>query len=163
MSQPLISNIIILILLALAIISRNNYLAIATSFLLLVSFIGQLGNDFQGFSRVCLEKLDDYGLKIGIIFLMMGILSPLALGKVDIKDLYNSIKTVEGVTAIIAGIIVSVLASKGGYLLEDDPIIMFSIIFGTIIGIVIFKGYPIGPLVGSGITVIIINVINALK
>ena len=49
--------------------------------------------------------------------------------------------------AIIAGILAAIAGSSGVTLLKDAPEIAASLIIGTMIGVVVFKGIPVGPLI----------------
>lgn len=158
MSQEYLGSITLLILLVLAMVGKNNALALSVSALIFFLLLGQMGEEFRNFSYSILVFLDKYGLKFGVIILMMGILAPFALGESDVISMLNSFKTYKGFIGIIAGVLVAIFASRGGYLLEIEPSIVTSVVIGTIFGIVIFKGYPVGPLIGSGIAYFMIYI-----
>lgn len=163
LNQAFANNILLLIILALSVIGKNDMLSISVAFLLFISLLGQVGGGFESVSRTILTWSDEYGLKIGVTILMIGVLAPLALGKIKLEDMLALSKSKEGIIAILAGVVVAVFAAKGGNLLESDPQIVFSLVFGTIIGIVIFKGYPVGPLVASGIAAVALQIIGLFK
>jgi len=158
--QVFVSNILLLLILTLSVLGKNNSLAISVAFLLFISLIGQVGGGFEVISKNILMKSEKYGLHFGIIILMIGLLAPLALGKMNFTDIIELGKNKAGIIAIFSGILVAVFASKGGSLLENDPQITFALVIGTIIGVIIFKGYPVGPLIASGITAIILELVN---
>lgn len=151
MSQEYLGSITLLILLILAMLGKNNSLALSISVLIFFMLLGQMDEEMKKVSHSILSFLDKYGLKFGVIILMMGVLAPFALGQLDVISMLNSFKTYKGFIGIIAGILVAIFGAKGGYLLEMEPSIVTSVVIGTILGIVIFKGYPVGPLIGSGI------------
>ncbi|QEK12326.1 DUF441 domain-containing protein [Crassaminicella thermophila] len=158
MSQEYLGSITLLILLVLAMVGKNNALALSVSALIFFLLLSQMGEEFRNFSHSILIFLDKYGLKLGVIILMMGILAPFALGELDVISMLNSFKTYKGFIGIIAGVLVAIFGARGGYLLEIEPSIVTSVVMGTIFGIVIFKGYPVGPLIGSGIAYFIIYI-----
>ncbi len=158
MNVDYVSNMILLFLLALAIIGKNNSLAVSVGGLLFILLIGQIGGGFQTFSKSILMFLDKYGLELGVIVLMMGVLAPFALGRLNIAAIFHVFKTYKGFIGIIAGIIVAVSAAKGGHLLAIEPTVVTAVIAGTILGITVFKGYPVGPLIGSGIAYFMIYI-----
>ncbi|QZY56580.1 DUF441 domain-containing protein [Crassaminicella profunda] len=158
MSQEYLGSITLLVLLILAMVGKNNSLALAVSGLIFFLLLGQMGGEMKGFSHSVLIFLNKYGLKIGVIVLMMGVLAPFALGELDVISMLNSFKTYKGFIGIIAGILVAIFGSRGGYLLDMEPTIVTSVVIGTILGIVVFKGYPVGPLIGSGIAYFMIYI-----
>ncbi|MDI3535225.1 MAG: hypothetical protein PWQ82_1590 [Thermosediminibacterales bacterium] len=142
------SYIILLIILALGLIIKNDSLAISSSFLI---FLKLLKLD------ILFPKLEANGLKIGIIILTIGILTPIAAGKYTLNDILASIKTPLGISAILAGAFV-IMFTRGGYeLLTSDPGVVIPIVFGSIIGLVVFKGVPVGPLISSGMALVLFN------
>ncbi|QXM05735.1 DUF441 domain-containing protein [Crassaminicella indica] len=160
MSQEYLGSITLLVLLILAMVGKNNSLALAVSGLIFLLLLGKMGEEVKGFSHSILMFLNNYGLKIGVIILMMGVLAPFALGELDIISMLYSFKTYKGFIGIVAGILVAILGSRGGYLLDVEPTIVTSVVIGTIFGIVVFKGYPVGPLIGSGIAYFMIYIIE---
>lgn len=143
--------IILLIILTLGLIIKNNSLSIASSFLILMKLL-----KFDSY----FPKIEDNGLKIGLIILTMGILAPIAQDKYSIKDILISLKSPMGISAVLASILVILFTSKGYTLLTKDPSIVVPIVLGSIIGMIIFKGLPVGPLVASGLAVIIYSIFN---
>lgn len=161
MSQHYIGNLSLLALLILSILGKNNSLAVAITTLLLFSLIGKLGPEFSVISDSLLNYLDKYGLKLGVILLMMGVLAPFALGAVEPTELLKSLKSYRGWLALLAGVLVAIFGAYGGNLLDVDPNIVTPVVIGTIFGIVVFKGYPVGPLIGSGIAYCLISIVDA--
>lgn len=147
------SYIILLIILTLSLFIKNNPLAIASSLLILMKLL-KLDSYFP--------KLELNGLKIGIIILTIGILTPIAQNKYSLKDILISIKSPMGISAIIASTLVIMFTGKGYELLASNPSIAVPIVLGSIIGLFIFKGIPVGPLVSAGITLVIYNIFKFL-
>lgn len=158
MSQEYLGSVTLLVLLILAMIGKNNSLALAVSSLIVFYLLGHVGGEMKKVSHSLLVFLNNYGLKIGVIILMMGVLAPFALGELDIISMLYSFKTYKGFIGITAGILVAIFGAKGGYLLDVEPTIVTSVVIGTILGIVVFKGYPVGPLIGSGIAYFMIYI-----
>lgn len=158
MNQEYLCTITLLVLLVLAILGKNDSLAISISGLMFFLLLSRLGGEMQHFSRSILIFLDKYGLTMGVIILMMGVLAPFALGNSDILSMLNSFRTYQGVIGILAGICVAIFGARGGYLLEREPETVTSVVIGTVLGIVAFKGYPVGPLIGSGIAYFMIYI-----
>ncbi|WP_053957536.1 DUF441 domain-containing protein [Inediibacterium massiliense] len=158
MSQEYLGSITLLILLILAMVGKNNALAVAISALIFLMLLGQMGGEIKSFSHTILVFLDQYGLNLGLVLLMIGILAPFALGESDVISMLMTFKTYKGLIGILAGLLVAIFGAKGGYLLQIEPSTVTSVVIGTIIGIVLFKGYPVGPLIGSGIAYFMIYI-----
>ncbi|QKG83289.1 DUF441 domain-containing protein [Kroppenstedtia pulmonis] len=98
-----------------------------------------------------LEWMNQYGLKVGVIILTMGVLSPIALGKLPWTNLVETMKSMSGLVAIAVGIFVAYLGGRGTGLLTDQPQIVTGLLIGTIVGVAFFRGVPVGPLIAAGI------------
>ncbi|MFC7394558.1 DUF441 domain-containing protein [Scopulibacillus cellulosilyticus] len=98
-----------------------------------------------------LTWVSQYGMKIGIAILTMGVLAPIALGKVPLSNLLNTVKSFQGISAIIIGVGVAWLGGRGAGLLTQYPYIVTGLMIGTIIGVAFFRGVPVGPLIAAGI------------
>ncbi len=160
MSGQYFGGMILLFLLVLAMLGKNNSLAIAVTGLLLIYLIGEVGEGFNGVSNSTLAFLDKYGLKIGVVILMMGVLAPFPLGKLTLKDATEIFMGYKGIIGVLAGILVAISGAKGGYLLQVEPTITTAVVIGTVFGIIIFKGYPVGPLIGSGVAYFMIYIVE---
>ncbi|MFD0698070.1 DUF441 domain-containing protein [Paenibacillus sp. GCM10027628] len=138
-----------LILLALlGVISRNNSITIAAVVLLLLRAV----NLHQAFPWI--EK---NGLSLGIIILTIGILSPLASGSINMKDLYQSFVHWKSIAAVAIGVLVAYLGGRGADLMSGNPMIVTSLVIGTIIGVAFLKGVPVGPLIAAGLLSLLIG------
>lgn len=142
------SNIVLLVILALGIISRNNMLSISACSILLFSLLGL---------NEVLIKLEELGINAGIVILTMGVLAPIALNKISKENISSLFTQPSGVIAIFAGLIVTVFAGRGVIVLKSDPEMVLGILIGTIAGIGFFKGTPVGPLIGAGIAALLLS------
>ncbi|CAH2213756.1 DUF441 domain-containing protein [Tepidibacter aestuarii] len=148
------SYIILLIILTLSLFIKNDSLSISASILILLKLL-KLNSIFP--------KLEANGLKIGIIVLTIGILTPIAADKYSLKDILVSIKSPLGISAIVASSLIMMFTGQGYELLISSPSIVIPIVLGSILGIVLFKGIPIGPLVSAGVTLIIYNLFTFIQ
>lgn len=55
------------------------------------------------------------------------------------------------------------LTGKAYVLLLKTPAIALPFLLGTMLGILLFKGIPVGPLVASGVAVFIYNIISYIQ
>jgi uncharacterized membrane protein (DUF441 family) len=98
-----------------------------------------------------------YGLKIGIAVLTMGVLSPIALDKIPLSNLVHTFKSMSGIIAILVGIFVAYLGGKGAGLLTAQPHFVTGLLIGTIVGVAFFRGVPVGPLIAAGMLSLFAN------
>ncbi len=148
------SYIFLLIILMLSFFIKNDALAIASSILLLLKLLKL---------HSLLPYLETNGLKVGIFILTLGILTPIASSQYTLKDIFESIQSPLGICAIIGSALVILFTGKGYILLTSQPASVIPIILGSILGMVIFKGIPVGPLVSAGITLGIYNLFLFIK
>lgn len=142
MPQLDMPSLLLVLLALLGIISRNNSITIAAVVLLLI----RVCNFHKAFPWI--EK---NGLSLGIIILTIGILSPLASGTISTKELYQSFLNWRSIVAIAVGVLVAYLGGRGAHLMSANPTIVTSLVIGTIIGVALLKGVPVGPLIAAGI------------
>lgn len=107
-----------------------------------------------------LDALSNNGIHWGIVILTIGFLAPIALGKYDIEQLKGVFTGLEGIVSIICGILVAILGAKGVAAGISSVNITLGCVAGTVIGVALFKGNPVGPLIGSGMSICCITFIN---
>lgn len=100
--------------------------------------------------------LEKYGVKIGIIILTIGVLSPLVSGKIQLPDLSGFLSW-KMALSIAVGILVAWLAGKGVPLMGEQPILVTGLLIGTIIGVAFLGGIPVGPLIAAGILALLLG------
>lgn len=140
--------IILLVLAGLGLISNNMTVTLAILFLLAVR-ITPLNGYFP--------FVEKYGLKFGILILTIGVMAPIASGKISAGDVLSSFLNWKSVLAIAIGILVSWLGSRGVTLMSNEPSTVAGLLVGTIIGVAMFKGVPVGPLIAAGILSMLIG------
>lgn len=148
MAQLDITFFILLGLAALCYLTHNNTVTFAV-LLLLVFKLTPLADYFP--------LLNHYGLTIGIVILTAAMMVPLADGSIGIKEILKSFMTWQSLLAIVVGILVSWLGTRGIALIGTNPAIVNGLIIGTLIGVAFFKGIPVGPLIAAGMLSLIIG------
>ncbi len=136
------SNLIILIILVVAVIGNNKTVAIAGAIILLVNLLKMGQRVFPFF--------ESKGIEIGIVFIMLAILVPLASGEIDRTQVMATLTNVRAIFAIAIGVLVAFLGGRGVDLMTTEPQLVTGIILGTIAGAAFLKGVPVGPLICSG-------------
>lgn len=59
--------------------------------------------------------------------------------------------------AVAVGILVAYLGGRGASLMLNQPAITTGLLTGTILGVALFKGVPVGPLIAAGILSLMIG------
>lgn len=131
----------------LGIIGKNSTVWIAAMVLLFFSLISYKLESAQA----VLRWLDAKGLYVGIIILTIGVLASIALGKIDFGGIRATATSLTGVLSVAVGILVAYIGGRGAHLLSVKPDIITGLLVGTIIGVALFRGVPVGPLIAAGI------------
>ncbi|WP_405113884.1 DUF441 domain-containing protein [Paenibacillus sp. FSL K6-1217] len=143
-----ITSLLLLGLAALGILSSNTPITIAMVVLLLIRVLG-LQHAFPW--------LEKYGLTVGIIILTIGVMTPLASGKISLQTIGQSFLHWKSLAAIGVGILVAYLGGRGAVLMGSQPTIVAGLLIGTVLGVALFKGVPVGPLIAAGILSLLIG------
>ncbi|MEX4489197.1 DUF441 domain-containing protein [Haemophilus influenzae] len=133
--------LLLVILLILGVLSSNSAITISAAVLLIMQ---------QTFLSSHIPLLEKYGVKIGIIILTIGVLSPLVSGKIQLPNLSGFLSW-KMALSIAVGALVAWLAGKGVPLMGEQPILVTGLLIGTIIGVAFLGGIPVGPLIAAGI------------
>lgn len=133
--------LLLVILLILGVLSNNSTITISAAVLLIMQ---------QTFLSSHIPLLEKYGVKIGIIILTIGVLSPLVSGKIQLPDLSGFVSW-KMALSIAVGMLVAWLAGKGVPLMGEQPILVTGLLIATIIGVAFLGGIPVGPLIAAGI------------
>ncbi|AUW94512.1 DUF441 domain-containing protein [Sulfobacillus sp. hq2] len=144
----------LLLLLLLGMWARSNLIAASAAILLVIRFTR------MNFLYPILERR---GVEIGLLFLTMAMLIPFALGKVNVKEVFQSFFTLPGILAVVGGAIATNLNGRGLHLLANNSHLMFGLIVGSILGIVLWGGIPVGPLMAAGTTYLMLEMVGWLS
>lgn len=138
----------ILLILVLAVLGKNQSVAAATAFLLLVKLLGL--NDW-------FPVLEDKGFSLGITILTMAILVPVATGRISLQHMAHAFTTPIGLVAIAAGIFAAWAAGQGAFFIKISPHMVSSLVVGTVIGVCFLQGVAIGPLIAGGLVSLVLS------
>ncbi|OCL25679.1 hypothetical protein U472_15220 [Orenia metallireducens] len=144
-------NLILGLILFLGLIAKNNSLIISGIVLLAVRLLK---------ADQVLNIIDNYSVKIGIILIMLGVLTPLATGDLKLEGITENILNPVAILALVMGIAVTQFTREGLWLMENKPTVTINLVSGVILGVAFFKGVPSGPLIASGITAVIYKLIS---
>ncbi|ALS28417.1 DUF441 domain-containing protein [Paenibacillus cisolokensis] len=105
-----------------------------------------------------LPVIERRGLELGLLFLTFSVLVPFASGRIQMKELTAALTSWPGWLALIGGAAATYVNGKGLEMLRIDPQLIIGLVIGSIIGIVFFRGIPVGPLMAAGITALLYKV-----
>ncbi|AOZ94316.1 DUF441 domain-containing protein [Paenibacillus crassostreae] len=143
-----ITSLILLGMAGLGIISNNSAITIAMIVLLLLRV--------THFTHV-FPWLEKYGLTIGIIILTIGVMSPLASGTMSLSAITSSFLHWQSLLAVAIGMLVAYLGGRGATLMGSNPTVVAGLLVGTVLGVALFRGVPVGPLIAAGILSLLIG------
>ncbi|WP_027339889.1 DUF441 domain-containing protein [Halonatronum saccharophilum] len=144
-------NLTLLIIGILGLIVKNDSLIIAGFFLLILRLFRLDG---------VLNIVDNYTVRAGIILIMVGVLAPLATGKLELTGLRTALVNPLAIVALVMGIAVTQFTREGLNLMEVNPQVTINLVLGVVLGVAFFKGVPSGPLIASGITAVIYKLLS---
>lgn len=133
--------LLLVVLILLGLFSQNSAITISAAVLLIMQ---------QTFLAKYLPFADQYGLKIGIVILTIGVLSPLVSGRITLPE-FQQLLDLKMLLAIVAGVLVAWLGGRGISLMGNQPVLVTGLLIGTIFGVAFLKGVPVGPLIAAGI------------
>lgn len=128
-------------LIFLGVLSNNNTITISAAVLLLMQ---------QTALVKYVPMAEKYGMTLGIIFLTIGVLSPLVSGRVQIPG-WSEFVNLKMLAAVAVGIFVAWVAGYGIPLMSSQPVLVTGLLIGTIIGVAFMGGVPVGPLIAAGL------------
>ena len=148
MSHLDLNLIVLLVLLGCGIFSHNTAVTIAAG-VLIVFRITPLSQFFP--------LLQTHGLEVGIIILTIGVLTPIASGKILGEEILKSFLSWKSLLAIAVGLLVAWLGGRGVKLMSNQPNIVAGLLIGTIAGVALLRGVPVGPLIAAGLLSLLIG------
>lgn len=140
------ASLVLLGVAVLSVIGKNQTVAVAVLILLLLRLTHQ---------EKSIGLLDQYGITAGIIVLTAGVMAPIAGGKAGWKDLTAVVSDWRSLAAVAVGILVAYLGGRGVRLMAEQPLVVNALLLGTILGVAVFRGVPVGPLIAAGILAVV--------
>jgi|SRR5690554_615387 len=147
-------RIILTVLFLLGMVSGNNLVAAGAATLLVIKLINL---------PILLKIVEQHSLEWGLLFLLLAVMVPFALGKVGFKEVGRTFITPVGIIAILGGTLATYLCGQGVILLNWKPEILVGLVIGTILGVSFLKGIPVGPLAAAGLTALLLHLFGMGK
>ncbi|MFC4103843.1 DUF441 domain-containing protein [Paenibacillus xanthanilyticus] len=146
-------QVILVILIIIGLIGRSPIISTAACVLLIVKLIHL---------ERYLPTIERRGLELGLLFLTFSVLVPFASGRISTKDITAALTSWPGILALTGGALATYVNGKGLEMLKFDPQLVVGLVVGSIIGIVFFRGIPVGPLMAAGITAILFKLFSLI-
>jgi uncharacterized membrane protein (DUF441 family) len=144
-------EIVLVALIIIGLLGRSPIITTAACLLLIIKLI-----HFQRYLLI----IERRGLEFGLLFLTMAVLVPFASGRMQLKDVTDAFTSWIGWVALVGGAAATYLNSKGLELLKMDPQLIVGLVIGSIIGIIMLRGIPVGPLMAAGITAMLLKIVQ---
>ncbi|HEY8449883.1 MAG TPA: DUF441 domain-containing protein [Bacillota bacterium] len=136
---------VLLLVLAAGIVGRNPLVIAAAAGLLFTTFVPIPG---------LLPLMERYSINVGLTLLIVGLLVPFATGRLGLADMITGLRGPLGMISLLGGALAAYMCGKGLELLEVEPEIIVGLVAGTIIGVGLLRGIPVGPLAAAGLTAV---------
>ncbi len=140
LSQLDLNLMVLIVLLACGIFSQNTAVTIAAA-VLIVFRITPLSEFFP--------LLQQHGLNLGIIILTIGVLTPIASGKLPGEAILKSFLSWKSLLAIAIGVFVAWLGGRGVKLMTNQPDVVAGLLIGTVAGVAVLRGSKFLPFVAA--------------
>ncbi|MEW7311360.1 DUF441 domain-containing protein [Buttiauxella gaviniae] len=101
--------------------------------------------------------IEKQGLTVGIIILTIGVMAPIASGTLPASTLLHSFTHWKSLVAVAVGVFVSWLGGRGVTLMSSQPSLVAGLLVGTVLGVALFRGVPVGPLIAAGLVSLVIG------
>ncbi|BBH21125.1 UPF0756 membrane protein [Paenibacillus baekrokdamisoli] len=147
-------EVVLVILIIIGLIGRSPIISTAACVLLIVKLI-----HLQRF----LPTIERRGLELGLLFLTFSVLVPFASERIQTKDIVSALTSWPGILAMVGGGLATYVNGRGLEMLKLDPQLIVGLVVGSIIGIVFFRGIPVGPLMAAGITAILFKIFSLIS
>lgn len=136
------------LVLVAGVVGRNPLVtAAAAALIALVTLRGQ----------ALLPLLEKYSVNVGLTLLIVGLLVPFAGDRVSLGDVLASLRDPAGLLAVAGGALSAYMCGLGLRLLEARPEVIVGLVVGTILGVALLGGIPVGPLAAAGLTAVMLE------
>ena len=132
---------LILALLAVSFIGHNMSMVYSCLILLALRFL---------LPHSALEYVAGHGINWGVIILTVAILVPIIDGRIGPAEMKASLSGGVAILALFIGLLVALLGRWGIAMMTTDPQITLTLMIGTVLGVIFFKGVAVGPLIAGG-------------
>jgi len=144
-------NLALVVLVLLGLWARSSLVAAAAAMLLVIRLVGL---------SFLLPTIERRGVEVGLLFLTLAMLVPFARGQVSGRMIVRALTSVPGLVAVLGGALATLLNGRGLDLLASQGELMIALVTGSILGIVLWGGIPVGPLMAAGLTYLMLQLVQ---
>src|SRR5690606_28414426 len=141
-------DLFLILLIIVGVIGRSPIISTAASLLLILK-LTHLERYFP--------TVEGRGLDWGWLFRTIAVLVPFPTGRDSPTRSPWLSPSFPGILAIVGGMLATYMNGKGLDLLKMDPQLIIGLVIGSIVGIVMLRGIPVGPLMAAGITAFLLK------
>lgn len=145
---------LLIALLAVSMMAKNRLITIAAATVLLLRVTTA--------PAAILTFLEDWGVEIGLVFLTLAVLAPLASGRIVVRDLTHVLVSPIGLAALTGGLVAAWMNARGIEYLRAEPATIVAMVIGSVLGATFLRGIPVGPLAAAGITWMLVMLLRGL-
>ena len=151
------SEIILFSVFAVALIGKAKTVAVAAGILLVLKLVR--------LDRYIYPVIEKNGISLGIVILVAAILLPIATGTISAGSIKGIFASWIGIAALALSFVTTYLSGRGLEFLtiQGHSDVMPSMIIGAVVATAFLGGVPVGPLITSGLLVILIKVVELFK
>lgn len=147
-------NLVLLAVFALGIAFKNSLIAASSGILLVMKFVRLQSG---------IRLLENRSLEAGLLLLLLAVLVPFANDRITLEEVRKTFTSLDGLLAVLGGIVAAYLCGRGVGLLQSRPQVIVGMVIGTILGVFLLKGVPIGPLAAAGFTAVFLQISRLFK
>lgn len=140
-------------LLGLALVAKNRLITLAAAAVLLLRLTRS--------PPQVLAFLETWGVEIGLVFLTLAVLAPLASGRIVVRDLTAMLANPVGLAALTGGLVAAWMNARGIEYLQAEPTTIVAMVIGSVLGATFLRGIPVGPLAAAGITWMLVALLRS--
>ena len=144
-------TVILLICVALGLLGRNPLITGAALSLLLLH-IARVD--------IAIRWLDERGTALGIFLLVISLMAPVAAGRLTLRGFGGELLRPSGLIGVAVAAAAAYFGRGGVDFLQAYPAALVGLIVGSVIGTIVLKGVPTGPLIAAGVTAILLQTIG---
>lgn len=135
------AGLALILIFALSLLFKDAILAAAAMMLFIFSLV---------VDKDTLSAASKPAFSLGIFFLMVFILMPVASEKVKLADLLVQLRNPMFFVAVGVAAAISYMGGRGISFMQQ-PHILFAVVIGTLIGVLFLRGLPAGLVIAAGI------------
>lgn len=134
---------------AAAAVGGNDVISLAAALALLLK---------QAAPATMVQAVVRRAVDLGVLFLVLGLLLPLAEGQIPANQLARRLFGPVGLISMAIGAFSTWLGAEGVSLMRQHPESLLGLVVGSLVGVAGFGGIPTGPLVAAGLAAVMLRV-----